>query len=79
MSKEKAIETFTKEFDEPTFVNLSVLCECPEGLRSIEVLESKDYYDEERGFYERIQVERCDGCNVQASFHWVLLEAHGVD
>jgi hypothetical protein len=74
--KDKAIETFTREFDEPTIVNLDVICECQEEIRVLEVLESKDYYNEERGFYERIQVERCSGCNAQASFHWVLLKAH---
>ena len=79
-SRDKAIETFKREFDDPTLVNLDVICECDpaNGLRAMEVLESTDWFDEERGFYERIQVERCVGCHMQASFHWVPLEAHRV-
>jgi len=80
MLRDRAVETFTREFDDPTLINLDVICECnpDDGLRAMEVLESSDYLDEERGFYERIQVERCMGCHMQASFHWVLLEAHRV-
>ncbi|GAH52257.1 unnamed protein product [marine sediment metagenome] len=76
--KDNAIATFTREFDEPTIFHVDDICKCQEETRVLEVIESNDYYDEKRGFYERIQVERCASCHAKVSFHWVLLEAHEV-